>query len=158
MELAQSWAPGGRPKIARAPGLVDRFGFYVDSMLLCVCVCMCLCVSLCVCVCLCVSVCVCVSSLQCLIRSKMRRKKMWTRKWGIILNYISQSWYDEKFTTVFENPWYLHPYERGTGAEMAPALQFSEKAGAETAPSFWVAAPQPQFLYIKTQNMSTKLK
>ena len=53
------------------------------------------------------------------------------RKWGIIVNYASQSKNHENYVVDIANPWCLYPSEGGAGA------------GAETAPNFLVAAPQP---------------
>ena len=67
------------------------------------------------------------------------------RKWGIIVNYASQSNNHENYVAVKAYSWCLNPSEggNGTGAETDPAPEFFERAGAETASNFLVGAPQP---------------
>ena len=52
-----------------------------------------------------------------------------SRKWGIIVNYASQSKNHENYVAVIANPWCHYPSKGG--------------AGAKTTPNFLVMAPQP---------------
>ena len=56
-------------------------------------------------------------------------------------------------STLIILSWYplLQEGGAGAGAETAPAPGFLERAGAETAPNFLVAAPHPWYIiYYKT--------
>ena len=80
------------------------------------------------------------------------------QKW-IIVKYVWWSWNHENFNDIIKNSWYPLLLEggAGAGAETAPAPGFLERAGAETAPSFLVAAPQPWYyskILIYTNNIS----